>query len=103
MTTENAITALTGDDLAVAEQGLAHLIEWWRAQPGRSKFKRDQIAAARLLRSKLAFLRSLAYPYKSGAMEIGAPDFGAEPLMRPDRRAFRKAQRAAAKVNRLLP
>lgn len=97
------ITALTGDDLAIAEQGLDHLIKWWKARPGRSKFKQERMAEARLLRSKIAFLLSLAYPYKSGASEMTSLDYGSEPLMRPDKRTFRKTSRAAMKANGLLP
>lgn len=102
MTTEN-IVALTGNDLAVAEQGLDHLIKWWRAQPGRGKYKRTQISNAVLLRSKITFLLSLAYPYEPNAHPIGALGFGTDPLMRPDKRAFRKTRRAAERANRLMP
>lgn len=77
---------LTGNDLALAESGAQLAVAWWKNQPGRSAFKRKQIAAYTALIKKLSAINQHAYPYESS--DNMPLDIGSEVLMRIDEAAI---------------
>lgn len=87
---------LTGDDLALAGMGLAHLLNWWQTQP-RSPFKTESVARARDLKAKLSAIGDHAYPYERPIDGGAYPDHGGEAIMRLDLRVVAKTRRAAAR------
>lgn len=83
---------LTGNDLAIAEQGIGHLVNFWKKQ-GRSKWSRQRRAEAEAVLTKLNEIMNHAYPYPHGCEE--PLDYGDEPIMRPDLRVIGKTRRRA--------
>ena len=88
---------MTGNDIAVAANGLGHLLNFWKKQPP-SGFKRQSVETVQALMRKLDRINHHAHPYAHG-ME-GVPEHGAAPIMRLNAPVVRKTQRAAVKANR---
>jgi hypothetical protein len=86
--------ALTGDDLALAEQGVGHLLTWWRNQPGSSGFRGEQIGKLEMLLFKLNAINNFAYPYQCS--DDMPEDVGAEPIMTINRPVVARSRAVAA-------
>lgn len=84
---------LTGDDLALAEQGVGLMLTQLKARKSRSKFVRERVDACKRVLCRLNTINNYAYPYEcSDDMQ---PDIGSEVIVRVDRRETNRTRRAA--------
>lgn len=98
-----AIT-LTGNDMAIAEQGLCHLIKFWKELRPRSNYARQQQRNAEETLKKFSDIGNFAYPYGCAPEDWGSPgDFGGEPIVSTVPDVVKKTRRAAHQYNRTIP
>lgn len=83
---------LTGNDLALAEMGVSHMINWWKGQP-KSGTRTREIAKCEALNKKLSAINSYAYPYESS--DTMPLDVGGETIMVLDDDVCAVTRRAA--------
>ena len=90
--------ALTGNDIALAEEGLSHAINFWKkSKHPRTKFVKGRIATYSALLEKLDAIASAAYPYaRSDNMPL---DIGDEKLYVPNRDVIAACRRRAKRVS----
>ena len=88
--------SLTGNDLALLEQGVIHMLNWWKAQP-RSGYRKKQIEQCKELLVKLSDINQHAYPYAfSHMMPL---DVGGETLMVLHAKNVAETRAAARRAN----
>ena len=89
--------ALSGDDVALAQEAAALAIAYYRQQPGsRTKWVKSRISAQKALIRKLSSISDYAYPYyHSDEMPL---DCGSENILRLNIPVVRSIRKAAAKA-----
>lgn len=93
MTARKAFT-LTGNDLALCENGMAHAINFFKAMRPQGAWARKERQKYEALLKKLNAITDHAYPYdNSDEMPL---DVGDEPIMRSDQNAMGSTRARAA-------
>ena len=85
------LPVLTGNDIALLEQGAGLLVDFFAKTFKGTTMKRERVASAKAVMAKLSAISEHAYPYDpADAMPL---DCGGEVLMVPDRASMRPTRR----------
>lgn len=83
---------LTGNEVALAIQGVSHAMNWWKAQP-MSGERTKHMTNLRALNKKLNAVSDYAYPYPSS--DDMPPEIGEEIIFRLDGQSVRRSRMRA--------
>lgn len=92
------LPVLTGNDIALLEQGAGLLIDFFAKTFKGTTMKRERVTAAKGVMAKLSAISEHAYPYDPA--DAMPPDCGGEVLMVPDRGSINESRRNARKASR---